>query len=157
MTLTNAYPTKMAIAKECEHQGVAGKDDIHDEQDPSLSMMPTCREAKFRIGFGSPQIRPQRCPQPNNSIKAVYAAVMSNKSRKYVSTCSQLRFLQYRPERRLRQVQMPLSGSAALDTEPAQTICCHRGSRAALAWHQHVQLSHKAQNSQWEAHPIESP
>ena len=94
ITLTNAYPPKMAIAKECEHQGVAGKDDVHDEKDPSLSMMPTCREAIFHIGLGSPQIRPQRCPQPNKSIKAVYATVMSIKSRKYVSTCSQLRFLQ---------------------------------------------------------------
>ena len=27
----------------------------------------------------------------------------------------------------------------------------------ALAWHQHVQLSNTAHDSQWEAHPIESP
>ena len=123
----------MAVAKEGEHQGVADKDDVHDEQDPSLSMMPTCKEANFHIGFGSPQIRPQRCPQPNNSIKAVYAAVMSNKSRKYVSTCSQLRFLQGCPERRLRWVQMLFVRQCSTGTWHQ-----HRWSptgEAGLRWH----------------------
>lgn len=134
VTLTNADPPKMAIAKECEHQGVAGKDDVHDEQDPSLSMMPTCRKANFHVGLGSPQIRPQRCPQPNNSIKAVYATVMSIKSRKYVSTCSQLRFLQLPQSAGSGRCGCRLSGSAALDVAPAHMVQSAPGE-AGLCWH----------------------